>query len=88
MVDRQGTTAYAYHPAGVLGAGKLQAIDGPLANDTITLAYDSLGRSRGQSINGVATTPHYDDLGRVDSVTNALGTFGYHYEGVSSRSRT
>ncbi|MEY2564932.1 MAG: hypothetical protein QOH88_3125 [Verrucomicrobiota bacterium] len=40
---------------------------------------------KGQAINGVASTPHYDDLGRIDSVTNALGLFNYNYDGVSSR---
>jgi RHS repeat-associated protein len=85
MTDGQGMTGYSYWPAGVLGAGKLETVDGPLADDTITYSYDALGRSAGQAINGVSNTPHYDNLGRVDSATNSLGVFGYHYEGVSSR---
>jgi RHS repeat-associated protein len=88
MNDGQGTTAYTYKPAGALGAGDVATIDGPLANDTIALSYDELGRSLGYSINGVANTLHYDSLGRVDSVANALGTFGYHYYGVNSRVAT
>jgi RHS repeat-associated protein len=85
MIDGQGATAYTYKPTAALGAGNVATIDGPLANDTITLSYDELGRAAGRSVNGVADTPHYDVLGRVDSVTNALGTFGYHYDGVTSR---
>ncbi|MEY2564931.1 MAG: hypothetical protein QOH88_3124 [Verrucomicrobiota bacterium] len=85
MTDGQGITSYGYYPVSVLGAGKLATVDGPLANDTITYSYDSLGRNAAQAINTVASTPHYDDLGRVDSVTNALGVFNYHYDGVSSR---
>lgn len=85
MTDGQGVTGYTYKPVGVLGAGKLATVDGPLDNDTISYSYDELGRNARQAINGVAETPHYDTLGRIDSVTNALGTFGYHYDGVSSR---
>src|SRR5207302_4485721 len=47
MADGTGTTTYAYKPIAVpptLGAGQLQSVDGPLANDTITYSYDELGR--------------------------------------------
>jgi hypothetical protein len=46
----------------------LHTIDGPLANDTIALTYDTLGRSKTRSINGSANTTtvdSYDALGRV-----------------------
>lgn len=85
MTDSQGATTYGYSPVGVAGAGRVASIDGPLDNDTITFQYDTLGRAAGQAINGVASTLHYDDLGRVDALTHALGAFGYHYDGVSSR---
>ncbi len=77
MVDGIGTTAYAYHPTtnGVLGAGRLMSVDGSLANDTITYAYDELGRVKSRDINGVAQTATYDALGRPTIVTNVLGSF-------------
>ncbi len=31
---------------------RLQSIDGPLGNDTITFSYDELGRVSSQAING------------------------------------
>ena len=56
MVDGTGTTAYTYHPADVVGAGQVASVDGPLPNDTITYAYDELGRVVTRAINGVAAT--------------------------------
>ena len=59
MTDGTGLTTYAYYPVNSspsLGAGKLQSIDGPLANDTIAFTYDELGRALSRSINGVAET--------------------------------
>jgi RHS repeat-associated protein len=78
MKDGSGTTAYFYYPVAsspTLGAGLLQKIDGPLANDNIIYTYDSLGRVKSRSINSVAASMVYDALGRVFSTTNALGTF-------------
>jgi RHS repeat-associated protein len=87
MVDGTGTTSYAYHPAGGLGAGQVASVDGPLTDDTITYAYDELGRVVSRAINGAAntTTQVYDALGRVTSETNVLGTFTYAYIGVTGR---
>ncbi|PYR13613.1 MAG: type IV secretion protein Rhs, partial [Acidobacteria bacterium] len=65
MADGTGTTAYAYHPVGELGAGHVASVDGPFSNDTITYAYDELGRVASRAINGVAMTQGYDPLGRV-----------------------
>jgi RHS repeat-associated protein len=87
MVDGTGTTSYTYHPAGSLGAGHVASVDGPLTDDTITYAYDELGRVVSRAINGAAntTTQVYDALGRVTSETNVLGTFTYAYIGVTGR---
>jgi len=97
MTDGVGTTAYSYNPYATyvvgspipssLGAGKLATVTGPLANSTIGYTYDELGRTLTRSINGSAnsTTVHYDSLGRVDTTTNALGTFNLGYVGVTGR---
>ena len=47
MTDGTGTTLYSYNPitgTPTLGANQLASVDGPLPNDTITYAYDELGR--------------------------------------------
>ncbi|MGH8545786.1 MAG: RHS repeat domain-containing protein [Gammaproteobacteria bacterium] len=91
MVDGTGTTVYGYHPIGAtppLGAAKLASVNGPLANDTITYAYDELGRLVNRAINGVALTYEYDALGRIITENNVLGPFSYQYDGVNSRLRT
>ncbi len=38
--DGTGTTIFRYHPAGMLGALQVAAVDGPLDNDTIAYVYD------------------------------------------------
>jgi RHS repeat-associated protein len=88
MTDGTGTTLYSYHPVTptpTLGANQLASVDGPLPNDTITYAYDELGRRVSTTINGVASTMTYDVAGRVVSETNALGTFTFAYDGASGR---
>ncbi len=85
MTDGTGVTAYTYHPAGQLGAGQVASVDGPLPNDTITYAYDSIGRVATRSINSVPLTLGYDALGRVTQEANALGPFTYGYDGMSGR---
>jgi len=87
MVDGTGTTTYGYHAIGAtppLGAEMLASVDGPLTNDTITYAYDELGRVATRAINGIALTYEYDALGRIRAEVNELGTFTYEYEGVTS----
>jgi YD repeat-containing protein len=75
---------------GTLGAGQVAAVDGPLTDDTITYAYDALGRVVERAINGSANTVTwaFDALGRVVEEDNLLGTFTYTYDGVSSRLAT
>jgi RHS repeat-associated protein len=88
MVDGAGTTTYDYSPITnppTLGAGRLVSIDGPLGNDTITYAYDALGRVAARAINAVTNSVFYDALGRVSSVTNALGGFSYAYTNATPR---
>lgn len=90
MVDGIGTTTYAYKAPGVLGAGQVASVDGPLTNDTITYTYDQLGRVTVRAINGAANTVTwaFDALGRVTSETNVLGAFTYTYDGVTTRIST
>ena len=87
MTDGTGTTNYAYYPVGVLGAGKVQTVDGPLGNDTITYNYDELGHVNGRQIgsSGNAETYAFDSLGRLAQITNPLGDFTYAYDGVKGR---
>lgn len=88
ILDGTGTTTYTYKPitgSASLGAGQLQFVDGPLANDTITYSYDELGRELSELINGVNSSQTYDALGRVSSATNPLGVFINVYDGPTRR---
>src|SRR5207245_2844135 len=93
MVDATGTTSYGYNPVAIppaLGANQLVSIDAPLPNDTITFAYDKLGRVTNRSINGAANseTWTFDSLGRLSTDVNKLGSFSYSYVGVTDRLNT
>jgi RHS repeat-associated protein len=90
MTDAIGTTSYAYHPAGSPGAGQVAAVDGPLNDDTVAYAYDSLGRVTQRTLNGAANSVAYayDPLGRVVAETNVLGSFAYAYDGSTPRLAT
>jgi RHS repeat-associated protein len=80
MIDGVGTTIFGYDLA-----SQLATIDGPWANDTITLSYDSLGRATGRSINNTGNaTLLYDEYGRPQTATNPLGTFTYNYPSAVS----
>jgi RHS repeat-associated protein len=90
MTDGSGPTQYTYNSvplAATVGAGQLQSIDGPLANDTIMFGYDELGRVTNRSINGTANSQSwaFDTLGRLSSNTNKLGGFTYTYDGPTNR---
>src|SRR5205807_6732546 len=56
-------------------------------SDTITFAYDQLGRVTTRAINGTANseTWTFDSLGRVSTDVNKLGTFTNTYVGVTNR---
>jgi len=93
MTDGTGSTAYAYHPVdgATFGAGNLNTIDGPLANDTVAHTYDARGRPKARSINGSANTVtvnNYDALGRVIQLTNPLGIFNHTYDPVNLLPKT
>ena len=90
MIDQTGETDYAYYPAGttgILGGGKLFKIAGP--NGTLGYAYDELGRTASQNINGsysgtvitggINQAITFDDLGRVSSHTTPMGVFDISY---------
>ncbi len=80
MADGTGITTYSYKKINSgLGSGKLSSEKGSLINSVINYTYDSLERLVSRSINGIATSLVYDQLGRITSETNALGAFGYAY---------
>ena len=85
MTDGTGATSYTYHPVGVLGAGRLASVDGPLANDTLSYAYDELGRVVSRGLPTFTATAAYDSLGRVTTVGSSVGAFTWGYDGVTSR---
>jgi RHS repeat-associated protein len=88
MRDAIGTTTYAYIPIAQspsLGAGKLARTDGPLQTDSVTYAYDELGREVQVAINGLGWGRTFDADGRLSAETNVLGTFSYIYDGPSHR---
>jgi RHS repeat-associated protein len=88
MTDGIGTATYGYNPITsppLLGAGRLGSVNGPLPNETVTYAYDQLGRPVQTSIDGVLSTRVYDALDRPTSDSNALGSFTYSYAGASTR---
>jgi RHS repeat-associated protein len=86
--DGMGTTTYGYgaitSPPS-LGSGRLASIDGPLANDVVTYAYDELGRISSRAVNAVTSTQTYDAFGRIATEANSLGTFTYGYVGATQR---
>ena len=90
VVDGIGTTTYSYYPygsggPGTLGAGQVQSVSGPFANEVVSYQYDQLGRVTTRTVDGVDETYSYEPLGRLQTDTNALGTFTYGYDGTTSR---
>lgn len=92
MTDGTGTTNYTYGATGALGALKIASVDGPYANDAITLTYDALGRLATRNIPGGNESFGYDAISRVTSHVTPLGTFTLGYLGqtyqTTSRSVT
>jgi len=93
LTDGIGTTQYTYNPivgaGGGLGQGQLATVQGPPPNPAINYQYDELGRVIGRTFTSGATmldsfSAVYDPLGRVSSVTNALGVFNYSYIDATS----
>jgi len=89
MTDGIGSTTYTYHPVdgATSGAGLVHEINGPLADDTLTFAYDELGRRSKRQINGTANeeTDAYDRTGRLETIVNPLGQFDYEYVNPTAR---
>jgi len=92
MTDGTGLTTYGYSPVSgampvpaISGAGQLANIDGPLDNDLITFSYDEWSRSIGSAINGSGQSVQLDAIGRVQQLSNPLGTFSYTYAGATNR---
>jgi len=85
MQDGIGLTTWSYYPAGVFGALKVAAVDGPWEYDTVNYYYDALGRLINRAINGVPQTYAYDPLGRATNAVNTLGSFSYAYDAATPR---
>ena len=89
MTDGTGTTTFGYYypvaAPGLLGAGRLASVDGPLANDTITYQYDELNRLVNRAINGVNESVAFDELGRIANHTSVLGAFVPAYVNATRR---
>ena len=95
VTDGIGTHTMNYRSleTNAAGAGLLSSIDGPLANDDLVYGHDWQNRVVTRSVRSDATTPvtthtetvAFDSLGRLQSVTNALGVFGYQYPGTQRR---
>ena len=86
MTDGLGTTTYAYYAPGANGALKVATENGPYtANDTVSYAYDVLGRVIGRMVDSAAESFTYDTIGRTTGHTSALGAFGYAYLGQTGQ---
>lgn len=69
-------TTYVYDPN-----GRLESLDGPLADDTLIYNYDQWGRLTSWSYAGGTESYVFDEFDRVTQITNPLGTFNQSYEG-------
>jgi RHS repeat-associated protein len=93
-------TTFTYYPitaTPALGAGRLKSIVDPNGLDTLTYAYDALGRVQSVVMTNTLVggvfgpdvyrhTYTYDVLGRVtQDATKAVGTFNFNYVGTSAR---
>jgi YD repeat-containing protein len=90
MTDGVGQTIYGYKPVtnpAQPGAGRLETIDGPWANDTMVYSYDQLGRVVGRTINGAVNQVGlaYDSIGRIESMSTPIGGFAPAYVGTSDQ---
>lgn len=90
MTDGMGLTTYSYGAVtgSAAGANLLTRIKQSWNGADIVYNHDQLGRVVSRSINGVPQTIGYDATGRANAVTNALGSFGYTFEGASGRIKT
>lgn len=78
--DGSGITVFTYDTA-----SRLQTIDGPLENDTITYTYDDLGRTKTVQIqNGETRTYTYDTINRLTNIQAGSSEYIYEYEDAKS----
>lgn len=88
MTDGTGVTTYTY---GVIGSGlasdanRLIEVHSTWTNSRIVFGYDEIGRLFTRSVDGAGLAIQRDASARVAMLQNALGSFGYAYEGVSAR---
>ena len=59
--------------------GRITAVDGPDANDTIAYTYDAVGNRATMSVNGIAAGYSYDPMNRLLSVTSPYASTSYAY---------
>jgi RHS repeat-associated protein len=89
MTDGVGTTTLAYKDIGTPGALKLASENGPFGpvamNDTVTYAYDALGRVTTRTVDAAPETFTYDSLGRLTEHSTVLGAFSYTYLGQTGQ---
>ncbi len=79
VIDGVGTNAYAYD-----ANSRLASFDGPWGNDTITYAFDALGRRTNLLVQGSQPTGYdYDPLNRLTGVRVGAQTYAYTYAGAS-----
>ena len=77
--DGVGTNAYAYD-----ANSRLAIFDGPWADDTITYAFDALGRRTNLLVQGSQPTSYdYDPLNRLTGVRVGAQTYAYTFAGAS-----
>lgn len=85
MTDGIGTTTYAYHPVGGLGANQLASVTEPNGAAVIGLLYDALGRVKKRYIGSDVESFNYDPLGRLSGDGNALSNFAFSYLGATGQ---
>ncbi len=90
MTDGLGVTTYSYGAVtgSAAGANLLTRVQQKWNGAEIVYGHDTLGRVISRTINGVPQTVGYDTAGRVNALSNALGSFGYTFEGGSARVST
>jgi RHS repeat-associated protein len=79
MSDEIGTTTWTYNRQHEVTGQTTQASSSAWT-DTFVYGRDLNGRVNSRTINGSSNTMTYDDLARVTSMTNPLGTFTIGYK--------
>ncbi len=75
--DGSGVYLFTYDEA-----SRIETIDGPWENDTITYSYDDLGRVRTvQVAGGLLRTYSYDTMGRLTQVQVGSQVYAYSFKG-------